>query len=198
MPPLLLASGSPRRKSFLLELGFDFRVVRTAADETRLEGEDGETYVRRVARLKAAHAASPAPGSVVLAADTTVVAGDEVLAKPADETDFHRMMQLLSGRTHDVFSGVCVKVVGGESFETSVRTRVTFRTLSSAEINWYWATGEPQDKAGGYAVQGRAGAFITKLDGSHTNVVGLPLVETLELLEKAGVKPPWLDPRVRS
>lgn len=198
MPTIFLASESPRRKSFLLDLGFDFRVVRTTADEKLLEGEGGEAYVRRVARLKALHAAASAPGCVVLSADTTVVAGGEVLAKPADEADFRRMMGLLSGATHDVFTGVCVRVLGGETFETSACTRVTFRALGEPEIAWYWATGEPKDKAGGYAVQGKGGAFISRLEGSYSNVVGLPLVETLALLEQAGVKPPWVDPRVRS
>jgi septum formation protein len=199
MPPLFLASGSPRRRQFLLELGLDFRVVPTRAAEERAPGEEPLAYALRLARDKAAGAAGDIPpGAVVLGADTIVVVGDEVLEKPADEADFGRMMRLLSGRTHEVITGVAAKVVRGATLEASARTRVTFRPLSDAEIAWYWQSGEPKDKAGGYAIQHRGGAFVSRIEGSHSNVIGLPLVETLALLEEAGVKPPWHDPRVRS
>lgn len=197
MPALLLASGSPRRRQYLLELGFDFRVVASNLEEKREENEAPETYARRLARDKAAKVGGGEKGAVVLAADTIVVAGDDLLEKPQDETDFKRMMSLLSGRTHEVITGVAARVVGGETKDVAVRTRVTFRTLTDEQIAWYWLSGEPKDKAGGYAIQGRAGAFVERIDGSHSNVVGLPLVETLALLEEVGVKPPWLDPRLR-
>ena len=197
MPPLLLASESPRRKQYLLEMGFDFRVVRSVADEKRLENEEPDTYVRRVARLKATGASGAAVGAVVLAADTAVFVDGELLEKPKDQADFERMMKLLSGRTHEVRSGVAVRVIGGETTDATSITKVTFRELSPEMIAWYWATNEPKDKAGGYAAQGRAAAFITGIEGQFSTVVGLPLIETLALLDKAGVRPPWLDPRVR-
>lgn len=197
MPALFLASGSPRRRQFLLELGFDFRVIPTRAEEKRGDGELPEAYARRLARDKAAHALGATPGAVVLAADTIVVVGEEVLEKPQDEADFRRMLGLLSGRTHTVISGVAARVVGGETLDATVRTEVTFRELGDAELAWYWASGEPKDKAGGYAIQGRGGAFVARIDGSHSNVVGLPLVETLALLERTGVRAPWHDPRLK-
>jgi septum formation protein len=197
MPQLLLASASPRRKQFLLELGFDFRVVPSNAEERRQDGEMPEEYARRLSRLKASHAPGSTPGSVVLAADTIVVVGDEVLEKPKDAADFRRMMSLLSGATHEVISAVTARVIGGQAFEQAARTKVTFRALGEDEMSWYWASGEPRDKAGGYALQGRGGAFVTRIEGSHSNVIGLPLVETLAVLEAAGVKAPWSDPRYK-
>lgn len=197
MPPLLLASASPRRKQYLLELGFDFRVVPAHAEEKRTEGEAPEAYARRLSRAKAAAASGSTPGAVVLAADTIVVVGDEVLEKPKDEADFRRMMNLLSGRTHEVITAVAARVLGGQTFDQAVKTKVTFRELGEDEVAWYWASGEPRDKAGGYALQGRGGAFVSRIDGSHSNVIGLPLVETLQVLEAAGVKAPWSDPRYK-
>lgn len=194
MPPLVLASGSPRRRQFLTDLGFDFQVVPSNADETQLAGEPAAIYAQRLARSKAAAVAKQVPGSVVLAADTIVVRDGEVLGKPENEADFRRMMQLLSGRTHDVITAVAIHRPDGHHAEIAVDTRVTFRTLSEGEIRWYWHTGEPKDKAGGYAIQGKGGAFITTISGSHSNVIGLPLVETLTLLESAGVRPPWSQP----
>ncbi len=191
MPPLLLASASPRRRQFLLELGFDFRVVPSNVDESAKEGEDAVTYAARVARSKAVAASGNTPGAVVLAADTVVALGGELFGKPADEGDFKRMMSRLSGATHDVITAVAARVIGGPTFERHVATRVTFRTLGDDEVAWYWATQEPKDKAGGYAIQGKGGAFVTRIEGSHSNVVGLPLPETLELLEAAGVRAPW-------
>lgn len=197
MPQLLLASASPRRKQYLLELGFEFKVVPTNAVEKRQDGEAPEAYARRLARLKAGQASGHQPGAVVLAADTIVVLGDDVLEKPSDEADFKRMMGLLSGRTHDVITAVVARVVGGQTFEQAVTSKVTFRGLTEEEMAWYWASGEPKDKAGGYGLQGRGGAFVAKIDGSHSNVVGLPLPETLAVLEAAGIKPPWADPRFK-
>lgn len=193
MPSLLLASASPRRRQFLLELGFSFELVAAPTDETPRDGEPADQLARRLAREKAAAALTSLPGAVVLAADTVVVLDDEPLGKPRDEADFRRMMRALSGRTHEVVTGVAARVIGGETYDDAVHTRVTFRPLDDAQIDWYWATGEPHDKAGGYAIQGRAGAFIERIDGSHSNVIGLPLVETLALLERAGISPPWRE-----
>lgn len=197
MATLYLASGSPRRRQFLLELGFDFRVLTSETAEIRDEDETPEPFARRLARDKANNASGAPKGGVVLAADTIVVVDAEVLGKPTDEDDFRRMMRLLSGREHVVMTGVAVRVVGGETRDLSVTTRVTFRSLTPQQIDWYWMTGEPKGKAGGYAIQGKGGAFIERIDGSHSNVIGLPLPETLELLEASGVQPPWLQPRVR-
>ena len=194
MPPLVLASGSPRRRQFLTDLGFEFRVQPSNADETQQPGEAPAAYARRLARTKAAAVAAQAPGTVVLAADTIVVSGGDVLGKPESESEFRRMMQRLSGRTHEVITAVAVHQPGGDHEETSVSTQVSFRALTDEEIGWYWSTGEPHDKAGGYAIQGKGGAFITSISGSHSNVIGLPLVETLALLQRAGVQPPWSTP----
>jgi septum formation protein len=191
MPSLVLASGSPRRRQFLTDLGFSFQVLPSNADETQQVYEPAAAYVKRLAQAKAAAVAQQTPDAVVLAADTIVVRDGEVLGKPIDEADFRRMMRLLSDRTHDVITAVAVRQPGGGHAEVAVDTRVTFRPLSDEEISWYWSTGEPHDKAGGYAIQGRAGAFITRIEGSHSNVIGLPLVETLALLQRAGIQPPW-------
>jgi septum formation protein len=191
MPKLLLASGSPRRRQFLTDLGFTFDVVPSHADESVHDGESPEAYVRRVAHAKSIPATALDQGTVVLACDTVVTRDEAILGKPLGAEDFARMMALLSGANHRVLSSVVVRVVGGDSFATTVTTDVTFRTLSDAEIAWYWATGEPRDKAGGYALQGLGAAFIERIDGSHTSVIGLPLVETLALLARAGITPPW-------
>lgn len=197
MATLYLASGSPRRRQFLLELGFDFRVLAGNTAEVREENEAPETFARRLAREKATQAAGAPPGGVVLSADTVVVVDEEVLGKPADEGDFRRMMGLLSEREHLVTTGVAVRVVGGETRELSVTTRVKFRPLTPEQIDWYWLTGEPKGKAGGYAIQGKGGALVEQITGSHSNVIGLPLPETLELLQASGVQPPWLQLRMR-
>ncbi len=198
MPPLFLASASPRRKQFLLEMGFDFRVVRSRADEAVQEGETAQEYARRVARAKAVNASGATDSAVVLSADTVVVQEGEILGKPRDEGDFRRMMGKLSGAAHEVVTAVVARVIAGPTFERLVSTRVWMRPLSEQEIAWYWATNEPRDKAGGYALQGKGGVFVTRIEGSSSNVIGLPLAETLAMLEEAGVKPPWIDPRVRS
>jgi septum formation protein len=191
MQKLLLASGSPRRRQFLSDLGFTFDVVPSHADESVHAGEAPDAYVRRVALAKSHPAASMDSGTVIVACDTVVTREAAILGKPRDAADFARMMTLLSGATHRVLSSVVVRVAGGEVFDATVTTDVTFRPLSEAEVDWYWATGEPRDKAGGYALQGLGAAFIERIDGSHTSVIGLPLVETLTLLARAGIRPPW-------
>jgi septum formation protein len=128
---------------------------------------------------------------VVLAADTIVTIDGRLLGKPRHLDDALNMLRTLSGRTHEVLSGVVARSVGGPIHTRVVSTRVTFRTLTDDEIRWYWDTGEPRDKAGSYAIQGIAGAFIASIEGSHSSVIGLPLVETVDLLRAAGLAPPW-------
>ena len=183
---LLLASASPRRRDFLQALGVSFEVAPAHIDETQQPGEAPEAYVVRMAREKAA--ASARPGFVVLAADTIVVAGGDVLGKPAGAADAERMLRRLSGIEHRVITAVCV----GEAAQ-SVETTVKFAQLSDAQVRWLAASGDGDDKAGAYAVQGLAGAFVERIDGSFTNVVGLPMAETLRMLSAAGVELPWKD-----
>jgi septum formation protein len=194
---LVLASASPRRRELLGQLGLAFDVSAADIDETPHQGEAAPAYVLRLAREKARTVATRNPGAWVLAADTTVVLGEELLGKPRDEAEVRDMMGRLSGRTHEVQTGVALAGPGGEpSGEHSmvVRTRVTFRPLSAGEIAWYASTGESLDKAGGYAIQGKGGFLVAGIEGSPTNVIGLPLGETLELLARAGVPLPWSKP----
>ena len=187
-----LASASPRRRALLAQIGVPFQVLTVTVDEARLPGEAPDTYVLRLAREKADAGwqarplRDPAP---VLAADTTVVLDGKILAKPADRSDGERMLRELGGRTHAVLTAVAVVTAEGLISRTS-RSEVTFRAISAAEARDYWATGEPRDKAGGYAIQGGAAIFIADLRGSYSGVMGLPLFETAELLEQAGV-PYW-------
>jgi septum formation protein len=191
MTALVLASGSPRRLQYLRELGYSPEVVPANVDETPLPPETAEDCARRLARAKARAVGVRRPEAVVLAADTVVVIGPDVLGKPADEQHFVSMMERLSGRPHQVITAVAVRGREGHLYETAVTSDVTFRPLTPAEIAWYWRSGEPRDKAGGYALQGLGGAFVERIDGSHSNVVGLPLVEAIALLSRAGVPPPW-------
>ncbi|SEL97519.1 septum formation protein [Stigmatella aurantiaca] len=190
--PLVLASASPRRRELLSQLGLRFTVAAADLDETPLKGEAADTYVLRLARAKAQAVAGRFPGAWVLAADTTVALGPELMGKPADPIEARQMLRRLSGQTHAVYTGVAL--AGRAEASTVVRTAVTFRTLSDAEIGWYVGTGEPLDKAGAYAVQGRGGFLVAALEGSPTNVIGLPLGETLELLKRAGVPLAWSTP----
>ena len=186
MAELVLASGSPRRKSLLSDVDVDFIVVPADVDESSLVGEDAKTYVARVATLKAQTVRESYPNAVVLAADTTVDRDGEILAKPVDAADAASMLRSLSGREHFTHTAVCV--AHGDLVDTVVvSTAVTFRCLGTEEIDWYVRTGEPLDKAGAYGIQGRAAAFVSSISGSVSNVVGLPLAETIGLLRKAGV-----------
>lgn len=187
-----LASASPRRRALLAQIGVPFQVLTVTVDETRLPGEAPDAYVLRLAREKAGAGWQARPlrhPSPVLAADTTVVLDGRILAKPADRSDGERMLRELGGRTHAVLTAVAVATAEGLISRTS-RSEVTFRAISAAEARDYWATGEPRDKAGGYAIQGGAAIFIADLRGSYSGVMGLPLFETAELLEQAGV-PYW-------
>jgi septum formation protein len=175
---LVLASASPRRAEILRAVAWPFEKLAVDIDESRREGEGAVAYVERLAREKAeAAAAQTGAGRLVLGADTVVVVGDEILGKPANEEDAGRMLRLLGGRWHEVLTGVAL-VRGGETAPRRVaheKSRVRFAELSEAEINWYVQTGEPLDKAGAYAVQGRAALFIEEISGDYWNVVGLPI-----------------------
>lgn len=184
---LVLASSSPRRLELLARIGVvPVRTLSPDIDETPLKSELPRAYVARLASAKAL-AVPRAPGEVVLAGDTTVAVGRRILEKPADETDLRRMLALLSGRRHHVWSGVCVVGDDGKPRVRVADTIVAFKALSAAEIDWYVASGEGMGKAGGYAIQGKAEVFVRFLSGSHSNVVGLPLFETRHLLSAAGV-----------
>ena len=172
---LILASASPRRAELLAQAGFSFTVDAADVDETPLHGEDAATYVARVARAKAAAVAPRhASAALILAADTTVVIDGNMLAKPEDAADATRMLALLSGRTHDVLTAVVIRRGDVERVDV-VATRVTFLDLTPADIAWYVQTGEPDGKAGAYGIQGRAARFVDRIDGSWSNVVGLPI-----------------------
>ena len=186
---LILASASPRRAALLREAGYAFQVVPADADESVVGAEGAEAYVRRVALLKARAVQALMPDDVVLAADTTVVVDGEMLAKPKDDDDARRMLARLSGRAHVVLTGVAV-VSGAGEMAAVVSSTVRFRTLTPADLAWYVATGEPADKAGAYAVQGLGGRFVASVEGSYSNVVGLPMDEVTGLLEAAGVAQP--------
>ena len=178
---IVLASASPRRADLLAAAGFAFIVDAADVDESERPGEVPDAYVLRVARDKARTVAPRHPGRIVLAADTTVVAGGSILAKPVDEADAGRMLELLSGGVHDVFTGVVALLDGREAADT-VRTRVHLRALTPEEIRWYIASGEPMGKAGAYGIQGRAARFIDWIEGSWSNVVGLPVATVDRLL----------------
>lgn len=190
MARLVLASQSPRRRELLAGLGFALDVRPAETDESVLPGEAPRAYVSRVAREKA----RAVPGEVVLAADTAVVLGDAILGKPRDPADAARMLRALSGTTHQVLTGVCVRrnAPGAVAeHEILVATAVRFRALTDGEIAWYVATGEPLDKAGAYALQGAGGVLVEAVEGSVSGVVGLPLVESVRLLAAAGHPLPW-------
>jgi septum formation protein len=184
---LVLASTSPRRRELLARIGIvPARLAAPDIDEMPLKGEAPRAYVARLAENKAL-AVERAPDEIVLAGDTTVAVGRRILEKPIDEADLRRMLGLMSGRRHHVFSGVCVIGPDGRPRVRVADTIVAFKALSPAEIDWYVASGEGMGKAGGYAIQGKAEAFVRYLAGSHSNVVGLPIFETRALLTSAGL-----------
>jgi septum formation protein len=191
-PFVYLASGSPRRRELLAQIGVPFRVLNVAVDESVIGGEPPEAYVARLAHLKALAGLRARPAgeiAPVLAADTSVVLDGAILVKPTDRTDGERMLRSMSGRTHAVLTAVAL--AGEEGVRSRVsRSEVRFRDLSAAEVAAYWDTGEPHDKAGGYAIQGAGAVFVADLRGSYSGVMGLPLYETAELLALLGV-PRW-------
>ena len=171
--PLVLASQSPRRAEILRQAGIPFTVRAASVDETPLDGEGPEHYVQRLAESKAL--AVPALDSeTVLGADTTVVVGSAMLGKPADPADARRMLALLSGRRHQVITGICLRRADGTVSDRAV-TDVWFAPMTDREIDDYAASGEPMDKAGAYAIQGMASKFIEKIEGCYFNVMGLPV-----------------------
>lgn len=174
---LWLASKSLRRAEILRGVGWEFEAVAANVDETRAASEDAISYVKRLATMKAEAVARKFPGGLVLGADTVVVIGEEVLGQPRDDGDARRMLRLLSGRWHRVLTGVAL-VRFGNPFRVLVEhatTRVRFYEMSADEIDWYVSTGEPRDKAGAYAIQGRGALFIEGIQGDYFNVVGLPI-----------------------
>jgi septum formation protein len=193
-----LASGSPRRRELLQQIGVPFRVVGTVVDETVMLGEAPAAYVTRLAAAKADDGwarGGDAAGTPVLAADTAVVLDGKVLGKPSGREDAESMLRQLSGRTHEVLTAVALRTANGLESRVS-RSEVTFRRISAGEAQAYWETGEPCDKAGAYAIQGRAAIFIADLRGSYSGVMGLPLFETAEILSNAGVLPQHARERV--
>ena len=189
-PPLVLASASPRRRALLEQIGYAPDTVEPAAlDESVLPGELPEAHAARLARAKAEAVATRHPGAFVLGADTVVACGRRILDKAETEEDARRCLSLLSGRRHRVFGGVAVIDPAGRAVSRLVRTAVTFKRLSAEEMEAYLACGEWQGKAGGYAIQGRAAAFVRFVNGSYSNVVGLPLHETYRLLMGLGLPP---------
>ena len=186
MPKLILASSSPRRRELLEALGLEFEIRVADVDETP---EDGESVVDMVLRLaaKKATAIELVDHEVAIGADTAVVLDGRKFGKPADESDALQMLAALSGRTHEVMTGVAVRR-GHELVKVLTTTKVQFREISPDEARSYWHSGEPQGKAGAYAIQGRGGVFVEAIMGSYSGVVGLPVFETAELLRQAGLE----------
>jgi septum formation protein len=185
VPKLHLASISPRRQEILTALGLTFSSAGVDLDERRINGESAQDMVLRLAQHKAAAATVKEP-TVVIAADTTVVLGGKVYGKPVDRKDCLAMLQDLSGRTHQVVTGVAVRSTRGVQTALST-TEVQFREISPDEALAYWQSGEPRDKAGAYAIQGKGGVFVAAISGSYSGVVGLPVFETAGLLRDAGL-----------
>lgn len=181
---VVLASGSPRRLSLLRRLGIDPLVQPAGVDETPRPGESPAALAERLARAKLEATQSP-DSALAIAADTVVAIGPRVLGKPEDEDDAARMLRALAGRTHQVLTGVAVRR-HGQVHAGVATTNVTFRELTSAEIDWYVATGESLDKAGAYALQGAGAVLVDRIDGSDTNVIGLPLVLLVMLARRTG------------
>lgn len=192
MSQLYLASSSPRRRELLTQIGVPFHIVPASIDETPQAGESAVAYVERLARDKALaglHFLAQRADVCVLGADTAVVLDGRILGKPVDRADALAMLQALSGREHEVLTAVAV--ANRDRCEARVvSSRVTFRSVSMEEAERYWETGEPQDKAGGYAIQGLAAVFVSRVEGSYSAVVGLPLCETAALLADFSI-PCW-------
>ena len=184
---IVLASASPRRQALLAQIGIDCEVMPSQIDEEARENEVPLDYVRRMAEEKARAVARLMPGRVVLGADTDVIMQSRILGKPRDKADFMEMFSQLSGRTHQVMTAVCLAHGDQRWLKTSI-SDVTFREVSEEEMLAYWETGEPGDKAGGYAIQGLAAMFIRAISGSYSGIMGLPLYETSELLRGAGIR----------
>lgn len=186
--PLILASASPRRIELLKEAGIiPDQIIPADIDETKYKGEKPEALVLRLAIQKARAVAAQHPGHAVLAADTTVAVGRRILEKPADEAEARQFLDLMSGRRHKVLGGICLITPDGRERSRVVTSTVQFKNLSEAEIRHYLAAREWDGKAGGYGIQGLAAGFVSFLSGSHSNVVGLSLYDTINLLAGSGV-----------
>lgn len=190
-PTLILASASPRRKQLLQQIGVSCIVQPAHLDETPLVNESALAYVQRMACGKAHAVASQHESDdlPVLGSDTSVIVDDHILGKPVNQEDCQRMLTLLSNRWHEVVSGVCLYHHQKPEYRVSI-TRVRFRSVTMEEIDAYWQTGEPQDKAGSYAIQGLGAVFVQRIEGSFSGVMGLPIEETFELLRQHGI-PVW-------
>ena len=189
-PTLFLASESPRRAELLRQIGVDFELHATNIDESRQANESARDYVCRMARSKALRAqeqlASDHRDFIVLGADTTIALEDDIIGKPVDRDQCRCILRQLSAREHKVLTAVAVATLDGIELRLT-QNRVSFKDLSEQEIDSYCASEEPMDKAGAYAIQGKAAVFIDRLDGSYSAVMGLPLFETAELLQAAGI-----------
>ncbi len=187
---LILASGSPRRHEMISGLGLSFTICIPDVDESSLENELPLEYVKRIASKKAEAVFSDLIEEneklLILSADTIVVLGEQILGKPKDAEDAKKTLKMLSGKTHEVITSFCIKSAE-KDIVTSISTKVQFAEISDAEIDAYVSTGEPMDKAGSYAIQGGAAYMVRKIDGSYSNVVGLPLCEVIETLKEFGV-----------
>ncbi|MEP6947497.1 MAG: Maf family protein [Acidobacteriota bacterium] len=183
LPKLILASASPRRSEILASVGWDFTKHVADIDEAEREGEPADTYVERLAREKAEAVAIGYPDAIVLGADTTVVIDGQIIGKPVDLDDARRMLRLLAGKWHEVFTAVAV-VRSNETVSAVQRTRVKFAQMTDDEINFLATLGDPLDKAGAYAVQAQAALFIERIEGDYWNVVGLPVSLVYDLIMK--------------
>lgn len=187
---IILASASPRRAELLAQIGVDFETRHADIDESQLTNEGASDYVMRLA-VEKAQAVSTALGSGremgILGADTSVIIGDEILGKPEDYEHFSSMMVKLSGISHQVMTAIALITPAGELISSLSVSDVSFRHLQHSEIEAYWQSGEPVDKAGGYAIQGFGAIFIENMTGSYSGVMGLPLFETAQLLNRAGI-----------
>ena len=186
METIILASGSPRRQELLQQIGVPYEVVKSDAEEVLDAVEGPRALAVENARRKAMAVAKRYPGRIVLGADTVVFQDGAVYGKPKDAEDARNMLRSFAGRRHDVVTGVAIVAKDGVCYTDATETKVFFADLTDDEIAAYIATGEPMDKAGAYAVQGRAAAFIPRIEGSFSNVVGLPLAEVASLLREAG------------
>lgn len=188
-PPFYLASASPRRRELLESLGLEFLTLPVAMDESRLGAESPAHMVTRLAAEKARNARALASKDYpVLAADTVVAMGDLIFGKPVSREDALQILSQLSGKSHEVYTGVVLETAGTTRSTLSV-TQVQFRRISKEEAIAYWDSGEPADKAGAYAIQGLGATFVRAIRGSYTGVVGLPMFETIALLQQAGINP---------
>jgi len=185
-PVLILASASPRRRQLLAQAGIDFEIVESGVDERREQAEPGPDFALRMACEKALAVSARRTDALVLGADTVVEIDGEILGKPQDPEDARRMLLMLSGQVHRVFTGFALAREGRIVERAAIVSAVRFRALAAAEIERYIATGEPYDKAGGYAIQGDGGDFIAAVAGSTANVMGLPIDEVLDALRRHG------------